>query len=272
MRSAKEQRNSVLDIPGLGIWTVFVVAFILTPLVMVTLVSFTANDFVSLPTDGVSLRWYRMIASRPEFIEAFWNSLRLAAVASATSLTAALLLAVAIVRYRFAGRALIESVIMSPLIVPLIFTGLAILIVSSTLDVSTHGRRLFAGHVAVTMPYALRTILASLTNFDLNQELAARDLGASPLRAFVTVTLPQVGSGIFAGGIFAAIVSVDNVGISLFLAGNQYRVLPVELYNYAYYNNDPLSAAISVVLIVVSIAGVAAIQRLFGLDKLLAAK
>jgi len=264
--------DSVLKIPGLGIWTVFVVAFIMAPLVMVTLVSFTANDYLSLPTDGVSLRWYRLIAERPLFITAFFNSLKLAAVASATSLTAALLLAIAIARYRFAGFKLIETVVMSPLVVPLIFTGLAILIASATLDVSTHGRRLFAGHVAVTMPYALRTILASLTNFDLNQEMAARDLGASPVRAFVSVTLPQVGSGIFAGGIFAAIVSVDNVGISLFLAGNNYRVLPVELYNYAYYNNDPLSAAISVVLIIVSIAGIAAIQKFFGLDRLMATK
>jgi hypothetical protein len=97
-----------------------------------------------------------------------------------------------------------------------------------------------------------------------------------PFRHAIVVRVSGPGEGdepgLFAGGVFAAIVSLDNVGISLFLQGSDFRVLPVELYAYAAYNNDPLSAAVSVLLILVSIGGVALMQRFFGLEKLLSTR
>lgn len=262
----------IFRIPGLTGWTTVIVAFILAPLVVVTAVAFTTTDHISLPTQGVSIRWFQAILDRPVFMESFLNSVKLAVAASATSLVLGLTASVALVRYRLFGRRTFESLVMSPLFVPLILTGLAILITTATLGGVSHGRRLFIGHVAVTLPYVIRTVMASLTTFDMNQELAARDLGASPFRAFRLVTLPQIGPGLFAGGLFAAIVSIDNVGISLFLSGSRYRVLPVELYSYAFYNNDPLAAAVSVVLILLSLVGVVVLQRTFGLEKLLSVR
>jgi putative spermidine/putrescine transport system permease protein len=271
-RSASRHRAVLFRVPGLVWWTTIVVIFILAPLVVVTLVAFTATDFLSLPTDGVSFRWFAAIFDRPIFLEAFWNSVQLAAAASVASLLLGLMVAVSLVRYRLIGRRTLESVVMSPLFVPVILTGLAILIVSAQVGGVGHSSRLFLGHVVVTLPYVVRTIVASLASFDINQELAARDLGATPLKAFRLVTLPQIGPGLFAAGMFAAIVSIDNVGISLFLQGSDFRVLPVELYSYAHYNNDPLSAAVSVVLILVSVLGIAALQKFFGLEKLLSVR
>jgi putative spermidine/putrescine transport system permease protein len=271
-RAQRRDQQVLFRVPGLVVWTTIVVIFILAPLVVVALVAFTATDFLSLPTEGVSFRWFAATLDRPVFIEAFWNSVKLAAAASAASLLLGLMVAVALVRYKLIGRRTLESVVMSPLFVPVILTGLAILIVSAQLGGVGHGSRLFVGHVVVTLPYVVRTIIASLVQFDMNQELAARDLGATPLKAFRLVTLPQIGPGLFAAGMFAAIVSIDNVGISLFLQGSDFRVLPVELYTYAHYNNDPLSAAVSVVLILVSVLGIAALQKFFGLQKLLSVR
>jgi putative spermidine/putrescine transport system permease protein len=262
-------QEALFRIPGLRWWTVGVVTFVLAPLLVVSFVAFTATDYLSLPTQGVSLRWFQEILHRPVFITSFVNSIQLAFIASLTSLVLGMMAAVALVRYRLFGRRTLDSVLMSPLFVPIILTGLAILITTVAIGGVDPGRRLFAGHVVVTLPYVIRSLIASLGSFDMNQELAARDLGATPLRAFRLITLPQIGPGIFAASMFAVIVSIDNVGLSLFLTGVRYRVLPVELYQYAHYNNDPLAAAISVVLILVSLLGVALLQRFFGLERLL---
>lgn len=259
-------------IRGLAVWTWIIVVFLMAPFVVVTLVALTRTDYISLPFNGLSLRWFEELAGRPEFLTSFWNSVKLAFAASLTALVLGTMVSVALTRFQLFGRRSFEAVVMSPLLVPVILTGLAILIVSSSFGGISHFQRLFVGHVVVILPYVVRTVTASLAAFDLNQELAARNLGASPLKAFTLITLPQIGPGLFAGGMFAVIVSIDNVGISLFLAGTDYQVLPVDLYAYAQYNNDPLSAALSVVLILVSVAGVAVLQRLFGLEKLLSAR
>ena len=261
--------EGVFRIPSLRWWTLAVVTFILAPLIVVSFVAFTTTDHLSMPTEGVSLRWFEEIADRPIFITSFINSIQLALMASATALVLGMMAAIAVVRFTLFGRKTLDSILMSPLFVPIILTGLAILITTSAFGGVDPGPRLFVGHVVVVLPYVVRSLVASLSSFDINQELAARDLGAPPLRAFRLVTLPQIGPGLFAAGMFAFIVSVDNVGLSLFLTGSDFRVLPVELYQYAHYNNDPLAAAVSVVLIAVSLLGVFLLQKLFGLERML---
>ena len=97
----------------------------------------------------------------------------------------------------------------------------------------------------------------------------ARNLGASEVRAFVLVTLPQLGPGLLAGGLFAFIVSFDNVWMSIFLTGSKFQTLPVELFVYASYNSDPMIAAASVTMIFVSILTIALVEKYFGIQKLM---
>src|ERR1019366_6334151 len=112
-------------------------------------------------------------------------------------------------------------------------------------------------------------VSAATTGFDWNQEVAAQNLGASPLRAFVEITLPQIAPGVIAGGVFALIVSFDDVGISIFLAGANYTTLPVELFAFASYNLTPMVASVSVVMIIFSALSVVLIERLFGVQRML---
>lgn len=249
-------------------WTVAVVIFVVAPLVFVGLVSLTPLGHVSLPTTGLSLQWYRKLAANRDLLEAGVNSLLLALGAAATALVLGTTAAVASVRWRFALLQPLRFFATAPLLVPMVMSGLAILIVSSQTGLQNPALRTYVAHGALTLPYVFRTVSASLAGFDPNQELAARNLGAGPVQAFLLVTLPQLTPGMMAGGLFAFIVSFDNVGMSIFLTGAQFKTLPVELFTYASYSNDPMVAAASMAMITVSILGIAAVERFFGIQRL----
>lgn len=253
----------------LALWTTTVVMFVVGPLVFVLLVSLTPLNHISLPTTGISFRWYAQLAQNTDLMVAGLNSLLLAVAAAMAALFLGTTAAVASVRWRFALLQPLRLFATSPLLVPMVMSGLAILIFSANIGWQNQIARTFVGHAALTLPYVFRTVTASLAGFDPNQELAARNLGASPLKAFVRITLPQLGSGLAAGALFAFIVSFDNVGMSIFLTGAQFNTLPVELFTYASYSNDPMVAAASVVMIAVSIVSIAAVERFFGLQRLM---
>lgn len=253
----------------LGLWAVLICVVLLAPLVFVVAVSLTPLDYISLPTTSFSLRWYRQMLEHQEFLDAGLNSILLAVEASVTALAIGVLAALAAVRYRFRLRQTLLLAISAPLFVPMVMSGLAILMLSSTLGIQNQSLRLYVGHAALTIPYVFRTVSASLSGFDINQELAARNLGAGITRTFWEVTMPQIGPGILAGALFAFIVSFDNIGISIFLTGAKFDTLPVELYTYAAYSNDPMSAAVSVAMMGLSIISIVLVERLFGLQKLM---
>jgi putative spermidine/putrescine transport system permease protein len=263
--SAEHQLNKTL----LAVWTWTVLAFVLAPLVVITAVSLTPLDYISLPTTGVSLRWYAQLTGRNEFIAAGVNSLVIALAASATALLLGVLVALATVRYRFPFRNTASIVATSPLFIPMVMSGLAILVFFSAVGWHDQATRLYVAHCALTLPYVFRTVSASLAGYDINQELVARNLGASPIKAFMLVTLPQIGPGLLAGVVFAFIVSFDNVGLSIFLTGSHFTTLPVELFNYASYSDDPMAAAVSVVMILFSIGAIAILEKAFGIQRLM---
>lgn len=253
----------------LGIWTAAISVFMLGPLLVMFAISVTANGYISLPSNGVSLRWYEDMLRQTVFLEAAINSIVLALQATATAVVLGTAAAIAVTRYRFPGRGLILLLAGAPLFVPLVMTGLAILIFFSALGVGGPAVRLYVAHVCLTIPYIVRMVSISLAGFDWNQELAARNLGASPLRAFAEVTLPQIMPGVVAGAAFAFIISFDDVGASIFLTGAAYKTLPVELFAFAAFDLTPMVAAVSVTMIVFSAAFVLIIERLFGVQRVL---
>lgn len=240
----------------------------MTPLLVLAAISITSENYISLPLRGVSLRWYEDMLRHPNFLAAARNSLVLALEAAATAVAAGTLLAIAVTRYRFPGRGLIGLVASAPLFIPLVMSGLAIRIFFSAFAFDNPALRLYIAHVALTVPFVVRMVSASLSGFDWNQEAAARNLGASTLRAFIEITLPQIAQGVIAGGVFALIVSFDDVGMSIFLTGADYTTLPIELFAAASYELTPTVAAISVAMILFSALSVLLIERWFGVQKM----
>jgi putative spermidine/putrescine transport system permease protein len=262
-------RPGLLERLYLGGWTLLVSIFIIGPLLVMIAISLTADGYISLPYNGISLRWYEDMLQQKIFFDAALNSILLALQATATAVVLGTAVALAVTRYRFPGRGLILLLSGAPLFVPLVMTGLAVLVFFSTLGIGGPALRLYVAHVSLTVPYIVRMVSVSIAGFDWNQELAARNLGASPLRAFLEVTLPQIVPGVIAGAAFAFIISFDDVGMSMFLTGAAYKTLPVELFAFAAFDLTPMIAAVSVTMIVFSALFVLIIERAFGMQRVL---
>lgn len=239
--------------------------FILAPILVVVVSSFSGGEIPEFPPSNWSLRWYGHALSQSIFVDSAINSVWLALMATAIATPLALAAAVALVRCRFPGRNLIQTLLLAPLFVPAIISSLAILVTMANFGIRGVTLRLVAAHVLITFPYLVRTIMASLTRLDPLVEEAARTLGASPARTFWHVTLPLVRSGVYAGMLFALIVSFDNVSMSLFLTTARTNTLPLAIMNYVEYNFDPSIAAISTLLVAISLGTAVLLERAVGL-------
>jgi len=254
-------------IPALIFHGLFVI-FMLAPLLIVCVVAFTPEGYLSLPTRGPSLRWFRAIFDYPEFIRAFRDSLWLAALSSTIAIGLAVPAALAIARYRFPGREAITALFMSPLMVPHVVLGIAFLRFFTQIGISGTFVGLVLSHIIVVIPFALRLVLAASYGIDRRIEHAAISLGAGTATVFRRVTLPLILPGVVSGWLLAAINSFDEVTMTVFIASPATVTLPVRMFLYIQDNIDPLIAAVSACLIAMTAILLFALDRLFGLDRL----
>ena len=243
--------------------------FMLAPLMTVVLVSFTDKGYVSMPFDGASLRWYRAIIEAPDFIDAFWCSMGLATGAATLATLLALPAGLAIAWFRFAGRETLMSLLMSPLMVPNVVLGIALLRFFTQFSMAGSMSTLVLAHTLVVVPYVLRLVIASAAGFDRSIGYAAQTLGASGWTAFRRVELPLIASGVTGGWLIAFISSFDELTMTIFVASPSSETLPVKMYNYIANTIDPMLASVSTVLIVLTLVLMLLLDRLFGLDRIL---
>ena len=170
-------------------------------------------------------------------------------------------------RFPVPGTAAIRSLLLSPLIFPVLVTGLALLQLFSMLGWGSVPVNLLIAHILVTSPYVVRTVSASLMLADITLEEAARTLGASRWRTFRHVTLPQIAPGVAAGGLFAFMVSFDNYPVSMWLADAQNDPMPMFIYRKATGVFDPSVATVSTLLIGLAVVVVLILDRLVGLRR-----
>lgn len=247
---------------------ILIYAFMFLPIAVVVLVSLNPEPYLQLPPTGLSLRWYRDVFT-PEWMPALRYSLVLALGVALSSTILGGLGAFAIARYRFPGRAALQAFLMSPLSIPSIVTGVAILqfvTIANIQAVLGHPALLLA-HVVVTVPYTVRMIGISLFSFDRRLEDAAQNLGARPGQVMRYVTLPLLKPGVFAGMTFAFIVSFNNVPVSLFLVRPGSTTLPIKILNYLEYRLDPTLAAVNMVSLLIVLVGVAIAERIGGFTR-----
>jgi putative spermidine/putrescine transport system permease protein len=239
--------------------------FTVAPFVVVFLASVTSAEHLQFPPRGFSLRWYAEAVQRPEVLAALGNSLVAAAATVAITTLLNVPAAYALARYRFPGREVLLAFLMSPLMLPGVVTGFAIVRFYGAIGFPLSLTGLILAHVVVTLPYGLRTIAASLFGLDRSLEEAAVTLGAHPVRAFWAVTLPMIKPGLIAGAVFVFITSFDNVTVSLFLVSPRFTVLPMWLFSYVEQSADPIAAAIASAITVASLGVVILLDRFVGL-------
>jgi putative spermidine/putrescine transport system permease protein len=252
---------------GLRLAVTAVYAFLLLPLLIVVVAAFNAGNYFTFPPQGFSLKWFNNFFQRREFMQALWLSVDIGAWTAVISTVIGTMAAIVLVRGRFRGRDLLNAYVTSPLLLPQILTGVAMLQYFSLLGLAQSYAALLIGHVVVTTPYVVRTVSAVLYNFDMALEEAAQSLGASPVRAFFEVTLGLIKPGVVAGAILAFAISFDNFTISLFLTSSKLTPLPIELFAYLKYSFDPTAAAASAVAIGVTLVLMLLIARFMGLEE-----
>ena len=246
------------------------VAFMAAPIVVVCLVAFTPEGYLSLPVNGFSLRWFRAIARYPEFVNAFWVSLWLGAVSSLIALLFAVPAALGIARHQFRGREALSALFLSPLMIPHVVLGIAFLRFFTQIGVSGTFPALLVAHVVVVFPFALRLTLAAATGMDRSIEMAAVSLGADNWTLFRRVTLPLILPGVVSGWALAFIQSFDEVTMTVFLAAPGIETLPVRMFLYIQDNIDPLVTSVSASVIAITMLALIVLDRLYGLDRVLA--
>lgn len=247
-----------------------VFAFILVPTAVLAVVSLNAQSIMAFPPAGFSLRWWG-VALTGRWIGTVFFSLRLAAAAAAGAGLLGIPCAMGLARSRFPGHALVSSLVLSPLLLPEIVTGAALLqfVHLAGLTGLIGFRALLVGHVVITAPYVIRTMLVSLRTLPPDVERAAADLGADPWRVFRHVTLPLVRSGAFAGLVFAFILSFNNISISLFLVRPGATTVPMQLLQAMEYGMNPDVAAVAVLTVLVNLIAIGAAERWAGVSRFL---
>lgn len=243
--------------------------FMLAPLVMVVLVAFTDKGYISMPFDGASLRWFKAILDNGDFITAFGRSLGLAAGAATLAVLLALPAGLAIAWHRFKGREALLGLLLSPLMVPHVVLGIAMLRFFTQLGASSTMAGLVAAHTVVVMPYVLRLVVAAATGFDRSIAHAAQSLGASPQTVFRRIELPLILPGVAGGWLIAFINSFDELTLSVFVAAPSTQTLPVKMYAYIANTIDPLLASLSTVMLALTLVLMLALERFHGLDRAL---
>jgi len=250
-------------------------AVILVPILFVCWLSFFSNEIVTFPPQGYTLRWFAHIFDQNNFVSGFLTSLQVGIVAMIGGLLLGIPASLMLARGRFPGREALNTLLVLPLVVPGIVAGTAIYVFQIEIEIATElpllGSRagLVFAHIMITIPWTVRLLTASLAGFDRSIEEAALNLGATPLRAFIKVTLPVIKPGIVAAALFSFIISFGNLEMTLFLIAPGQTTLPIAILQYLQWRIDPTIAAVSLLQIVLIGAGMLVADRYVKLTRVL---
>lgn len=242
--------------------------FILAPIFAVIYYSFGPETRFVFPPPSLTLKWYINLIQHPEIKWSFILSLNIVLYVIPISAAFSIPASLALVRYNFPAKSLINLLFLSPLMIPTLILGLALLQVYSLHGLFDSKIGVVVAHVIITIPYFIRSVMASLYGVDRSLEEAASLLGAGPLRIFFKITLPIIKPGIIAGTVFAFIISFDEFTTTFFVTGQSTITLPVRIYNHIQTHNDPTVAALSTIMICFSFGIILIVNKLVGLEKM----
>jgi putative spermidine/putrescine transport system permease protein len=252
----------------LGLLGAVAALLLLAPTVIVLITSFTNGFSLKFPPPGYSTRWYEALwTASPEIVDAFGLSLKVAALATGAAIVLAVAAALALARRREAWARTLESLFLSPLMLPTLALGLALLMLFNLAGTGLSFWTLVLGHLAITAPYIFRTTTASLSQLDPALLESARSLGAGPVFMFRTVTLPMISRGVAAGAFIGFMYSFDNVAVSLFLSDARSEVLPIRMWHLIESSLDVRAAAVSGVLIAATLVLMLLMERVVGISR-----
>jgi putative spermidine/putrescine transport system permease protein len=244
--------------------------FLAFPVIVTAFLAFDARDYLgAFPPTSFSTKWFEQFFADDYLWSGLKTSLLVAMGATAVASVIGALAALAISRMSPGKRDFVTALFLSPLVLPAVIIGFALLLLFSVFSWLPAFPRLLAGHLIITVPYTIRMTLIGLTGISPSLQEAALSLGANERQAFFSVTLPLAKNGIAAGAIFAFAFSMDDVAISLFLSDFNTFTLPVALIGLIRSKFDLTIAAAAVVLMLLTVVLLIFLDRVFGLERVI---
>lgn len=228
--------------------------FLIAPVVIIVIISFSSAEYLKFPPPGLSVRWYAAFFGVPGWRQAIWVSAQVATLTMVFATLLGLLASLALVRAQFRWKTVVYGLVLSPMIVPTIITAIGLYFFFAALKATGSILAIALGHTVLALPVVITIMAATLQGFDIRLEQAALSLGASRVTALRRITLPVVAPGLFSAALFAFLTSFDELLIPLFLSGVQVQTLTVRIWNSLLLEVDPTIAAVSSFLIGVTTA------------------
>jgi len=231
-----------------------VIAFLILPTLFVIPMSFSDATTFQFPPTGFSLRLYENFFTNPVWLDSLGNSFLVAALTAVLATTVGTAAAMALSGLDGRLARFVRTLLMVPIVAPAIVVAVAVYISFLGWHLTGSVTGYVLAHTAIAVPYVLVSVTSALGGFDSRLLKASASLGATPLRSFARVTMPLISRGILTGGIFAFIVSFDEVVIALFLRSPLFQTMPVQMYNSVTVEIDPtISAASSLMVVTVTV-------------------
>lgn len=226
--------------------------FLMTPVLVIVLFSFNSGGDFSYPIKGFSLRWYGEFFSTATWTNALVNSLTVAVATTALATPLGTMAALGLATPDLPGRRVLNGFLLIPMIAPVVIVGVGMYFLFSMIGLTATFTGLVLAHTALAVPFVVVTVSAVLTALDRRLLWAAASMGATPFRTFRAVTWPAILPGIASGAIFAFATSLDEVVVTVFLAGPGQRTLPREMFTVARDTLTPTIAAAATVVVALS--------------------
>jgi spermidine/putrescine transport system permease protein len=253
MTSQMASSNARSRAPILTTYAAFVFAFIYLPIVVLIAYSFNRDGVGGFPPRHFTMDWYRQLFADSAIWDAVLNSVIVAAASVVLALTLGLLAALALDRASFPGKALFRRLVLLPLILPGIITGLSLLMFAVFIGLPLSLLTVFLGHGTALISVATTELFAGLQKMDRAQEEASLDLGATPWQTFCRITLPNLKLSLIAAGLLIFTLSMDEIAVTFFLIGRD-NTLPLEIWGRLRRGITPEINAISTLIFAVSVA------------------
>ena len=237
-----------------------VVVFLYAPLVILLIFSFNNSDVPAFPLSGFTFHWYREFASNSDLRAALVTSAIIASLASVGAVVLGVLASIALVRRRFWAKPAASALLLSPLVIPYVVFGIALLLLFHQLGIPRSILTVVIGHIVICIPYTILVVMPRLQQIDVSLEEAAYDLGASRLRTFRSITLPLILPAVVSAFLIAFTTSFDEYAVASFVVGTRVT-FPIYLYSALRFPSQlPQVIAVAVVVIAVSLVVVLAAE------------
>lgn len=246
--------TKVLTRAFLVLLAILICVYLLLPVLVIIPMSWSESMYLEFPPEGFTMQWYEKFFGDGAWMASLLSSLRVGLLSAGLSVVLGTLAALGIVRGKFPFRGAVMAVVLAPMIVPFVVVGLAVYITFLGLGLTQTTLGFVLVHTALGVPYVVINVAASLSSVDRRLEMAAMNLGASPIETFFRITLPLILPGMLAGALFAFITSWDEVVVAIFLSGPEITTLPVKMWSGIRVQIDPTIAAISTLSLLLILA------------------